>query len=129
MKKTNLTTVIIFFLLIANIFFIGCLDSESYKEKIIGKWISEQSIGENESAIFQFFNNDTYSLSLSLQLSSNNYSNITLWWTYSINEEVLELSLNGTKEYLDYTFYENDTKLLLIERDSTAETILYRIDN
>lgn len=110
----------------------GCVTEErdtSYREKILGAWISETSINQSENAIFNFYSNNTVSITVHLNESVGEPTIYVLWFNYTIDEKTLKMDINGKTEVLDYTFSDNYNKLTLVEEDSGGETILIRLSS
>ena len=111
----------------------GCLTetiNTDYKEKIIGSWISEASMNQSENAVFNFYSNNTVSLTIHLnESSSGKPTTYVFWFNYTIDKKTLKMDINGKTEVLDYTFSNNYDKITLISEDSGEETILIRMKN
>ncbi len=109
----------------------GCVTEEdaAYREKILGTWISETSMNQSENAIFNFYSNNTVSLTVHLNESVGKPTTYVFWFNYTIDEKTLKMDINGKTEVLDYTFSDNYNKLTLVEEDSGGETILIRLTN
>jgi len=109
----------------------GCVTEEdaAYREKILGTWISETSMNQSENAIFNFYSNNTVSLTVHLNESVGKPTTYVFWFNYTIDEKTLKMDINGKTEVLDYTFSDNYNKLTLVEEDSGRETILIRLPN
>ncbi|HEC89017.1 MAG TPA: hypothetical protein ENI44_00340 [Thermoplasmatales archaeon] len=110
----------------------GCVTENNgvaYKEKILGTWISEASVNQSENAIFTFYSNNTVSLTVHLNESVGKQTTYVFWFNYTIDEKTLKMDIKGKTEVLDYTFSDNYNKLTLIEEDSGAETVLFKIQD
>ena len=101
----------------------GCTSTKTNEEKILGSWITEGSIGQEETAVFNFFSNGTFSLELTV--NELNLTTFTIWETYTITDESIVMILGNETETLEYSFSEGDNTLTLIE-DNGEHTILVR---
>ena len=101
----------------------GCTSTKTNEEKILGSWITEGSIGQEETAVFNFFSNGTFSLELTV--NELNLTTFTIWETYTITDESIVMILGNETETLEYSFSEGDDILTLIE-DNGEQTVLVR---
>jgi len=101
----------------------GCTSTKTNEEKILGSWITEGSIGQEETAVFNFFSNGTFSLELTV--NELNLTTFTIWETYTITDESIVMILGNVTETLEYSFSEGDDILTLIE-DNGEQTVLVR---
>ena len=101
----------------------GCTSTKTNEEKILGSWITEGSIGQEETAVFNFFSNGTFSLELTV--NELNLTTFTIWETYTITDESIVMILGNETETLEYSFSEGDDILTLIE-DNGEHTVLVR---
>jgi len=121
MKKKLVTVGMTLVLLI--VILSGCASTKTNEEKILGSWITEGSIGQEETAVFNFFSNATFSLELTVNESI--VITYTIWETYTITDESIVMILEGETETLEYSFSEGDGILTLIE-DHGEHTVLVR---
>ena len=112
-------------LILLIILLIGCVSTKTSEEKILGSWITERSVGQEETAVFTFFPNGTFSLEIKVNESNGDFITYTIWETYTITDEKLVMILEGETEILEYFFSNNDNTLTLIE-DNGESTILFR---
>lgn len=124
MYKQILTSIFIFLSIIIS----GCVDHSSdfdFKEKIIGKWLSD-AVPQNEgSVIFNFLINNTLYVNFS-EINNGSYINQTTSFKYNITKDNLEMFIGDEPLILDYTFKDNFTTLSLIDENGTP-TILTKI--
>ena len=106
----------------------GCTSTKTNEEKFLGLWITERSMGQEETAAFNFFSNGTFSLVVTFLLNESdvNFTALTLWRPYTISDETISMMMEGdNKEILEYSFSDNDNVLTLVE-DNGESTVLLR---
>jgi len=129
MNKKIVITGIVIILLISVL--CGCISTESYEEKFIGKWKGENiPEGEEGSTIFNFYENGSYSISFTSYDADGNLTTDILWNTYEIKGETLILDMMDTyeveiAEHLTYSFSNDNNTLTLTEENGTP-TVLIR---
>jgi hypothetical protein len=101
----------------------GCTSTKTNEEKILGSWITEKSMGQEETAVFNFFSNGTFSLEVTV--NESNLTTFTIWETYIITDESIVMILGNETETLEYSFSDGDDILTLIE-DNGEHTVLVR---
>jgi len=111
--------IFIFILLIINYTFIGCVSTKNYKNNILGSWITKKSAGQEETAIFNFFSNGSYSFIVNIKLNESdiNTTSLSFWGTYIIGEELITMEIEGNLEKLSYSFSEDNKELKIIEEN------------
>jgi len=127
----HLKNYIIIILIVLSIFYsCGCInDNNIHKEKILGSWITEKSVGQDDKAEFNFYSNNTYSFIVTITNNDSNKKNdtFTFWWPYNFNNKKLIMEIEGRNENLEYFFNEDYNVLTLIE-DNGETTVLIRND-
>ena len=106
----------------------GCTSTKTNEEKFLGLWITERSMGQEETAAFNFFSNGTFSLVVTFLLNESdvNFTALTFWRPYTISDETISMMMEGdNKEILEYSFSDNDNVLTLVE-DNGESTVLLR---
>ena len=106
----------------------GCTSTKTNEERFLGSWITEISMGQEETAAFNFFSNGTFSLVVTILLNESdvNFTTLTFWRTYTISDETISMTIEGgTKEILEYSFSDNDDVLTFVE-DNGESTVLLR---
>ena len=123
MKKKLVTVGITLILLI--IILSGCTSTKTNEEKILGSWITEKSVGQEETAVFNFFSNATFSIEVTVNGSYGNFTTYAIWETYTITDKTLVMILGGETEILEYFFSDDSNTLTLIE-DNGESTVLIK---
>lgn len=123
MKKKLVTVGITLILLI--VILSGCTSTKTNEEKILGSWITEKSVGQEETAVFNFFSNATFSIEVTMNGSYGNFTTYTIWETYTITDKTLVMILGGKTEILEYFFSDDSNTLTLIE-DNGESTVLLK---
>ena len=115
-------------LVLLTVVLIGCTSTKTNEEKILGSWITEISAGQEETAVFNFFSNGTFSLVVTFLLDESdvNFTKLTFWEPYTINDEKIVMVIEGKTEILEYSFSDNDNVLTLLQEDSGESTVLLR---
>jgi hypothetical protein len=115
-------------LVLLTVVLIGCTSTKTNEEKILGSWITEISAGQEETAVFNFFSNGTFSLVVTFLLDDSdvNFTTLTFWDPYTINNEKIVMVIEGKTEILKYSFSDNDNVLTLLQEDSGESTVLLR---
>jgi len=122
MNRCILSAVIVIFLLAIGLS--GCINSDDYGEKILGKWIAGETLeGEDGSVIFNFFSNSSFYVNLTEIDESGHPITQTAWMTYEISDEKFVMIIENNKIFLDYSFSDNYQTLNLLQKDGTS-TIL-----
>lgn len=127
MKRGIILAVTVIILLMIGIS--GCINSEDYKEKILGKWLAGETLeGEDGSVIFNFFSNGSFYVNLTEIDDSGHPTTQTAWMTYEISDEEFVMIIENNTIFLDYSFSDNYKTLNLLQKDGTS-TILTRQQN
>ena len=121
-KKSVIVGLALVFL---SIILCGCISTKTNEEKILGSWITERTVGQEDTAVFNFFPNGTFSLEIIVHELNGNFTTYVVWETYTITDEKLVMILGGETEILEYSFSDNDNILTLIE-DIGESTVLVR---
>jgi len=102
----------------------GCINSDDYKEKILGKWLAGETLeGEDGSVIFNFFSNGSFYVNLT-EIDESGHPKIqTAWMTYKISDEEFVMIIENNEIFLEYSFSDNYKTLNLLQKDGTS-TIL-----
>ena len=114
MKRQLAVTCIVVILLAVGLS--GCTSINPDEKKILGKWLLEGiPEGEEDSLIFNFFSNGTFSTTYYIDENSTEQ---TMWGTYAIADETLALTIEGDYTVtFDYSFSDNDNILTLTNKD------------
>lgn len=124
MYKHIITSIIILLSIVVT----GCIDNNSdfdFKEKIIGKWLSDAVPQDEGSVIFNFLTNNTLYVNFT-EINNGSYSNQTTSFRYNITKDNLKMFIADEPLILNYTFKDNFTTLSLIDENGTP-TILTKI--
>ena len=115
-------------LVLLTVVLIGCTSTKTNEEKFLGSWITEISAGQEETAVFNFFPNGTFSFVVTFLLNESdvNFTTLTFWEPYTINDEKIVMVIEGKTEILEYSFSDNDNVLTLLQEDSGDSTVLLR---
>ena len=106
--------------------FSGCIDTENYEEKILGKWlVGSISEGDDDSVIFNFFSNDSFYVNMTEVDEYGAPTTQTAWMIYEITDDKFIMTIEGNEVFLDYSFSDNDQTLTLTEKDGSL-TVLTR---
>jgi hypothetical protein len=71
---------------------------------LVTSWITEKSMGQEETASFNFFSNGTFSLVVTFLLNESdvNFTTLTFWRSYTIGDETVSMMMEGdTEEILE----------------------------
>jgi hypothetical protein len=115
-------------IIISSIIITGCVDNNSdfdFKEKIVGKWLSEAVPQDEGSVIFNFLTNNTLYINFT-EINNGSYSNQTTTFKYNVTKDNLKLFIADEPLILDYSFKDNFATLSLIDENGTP-TILTKI--
>jgi hypothetical protein len=105
----------------------GCTSTKTNEEKFLGSWITERSMGQEETAAFNFFSNGTFSFVATFLLNESdvNFTTLTFWRPYTISDETICMMIEGdNKEILEYSFSDNDNVLTLVEDNGEYMVLL-----
>ena len=104
----------------------GCTSTKTNEERFLGSWITERSMGQDETAAFNFFSNGTFSLVVTVLLNESdvNFTTLTFWEPYTISDETVAMVIEGKTEILEYSF--SDDNILTLTEDNGESTVLLR---
>ena len=124
MYKNLILSMIIFLSIIIT----GCIEESSeydFKEKIIGKWLSDSIPQDEGSAIFNFLSNNTLYINFT-EIDNGSYSNQTTNFEYNISKDNLKIFIANEPLILNYSFSDN-FKILTLKDEYGSPTILNKI--
>lgn len=124
MYKNLILSIIIFLGIIIS----GCIEESSeydFKEKIIGKWLSDAIPQDEGSAIFNFLSNNTLYINFT-EINNGVYSNQTTNYEYNISQDNLKIFIADEPLILNYSF-SDDYKILTLKDENGSPTILNKI--
>ena len=126
MKKK--IVIVVMSLALLTVLLIGCTSTKTNEERILGSWITEMSAGQEETAVFTFCPNGTFSFVVTFLLDESdvNFTTLTFWEPYTINDEKIVMVIEDKTEILRYSFSDDDNVLTLLQEDSGESTILLR---
>ena len=109
---------------------VGCTETNTAKDYILGTWISQESIGQDETATFTFYENNSLLITVTLFMneSADDISEMNLWYSYKINEETLTMYLAEATEFVSYQFSDDYSVVTFTEKDSGTQTILQKLN-
>jgi len=115
-------------LVLFTVVLIGCTSTKTNEEKILGSWITEISAGQEETAVFNFFTNGSFSFVVTFLLDESdvNFTILSFWEPYTINDEKIVMVIEGKTEIFEYSFSDNDNVLTLLQEDSGESTVLLK---
>jgi hypothetical protein len=104
----------------------GCVSSKTNEEKFLGSWVTERSAGQEETAVFNFFPNGTFSFVVTFLLNESdvNFTTLTFWEPYTISDETVAMVIEGEMEILEYSF--SGDNILTLTEDNGESTVLLR---
>lgn len=116
MKRIGI--LIIAWIVISFSLFSGC-NEQTDEKKILGIWLGEIS-GDEETYIFNFFSNGTYSTTVGY----------TFWGTYVMTDDTLAIEAEEETKSFRYSFSNNDKKLTLIDVEQGGQfAVLTKYDS
>jgi len=129
MNKKFLSIIILFIIL--NFILSGCISTNNNQEKILGSWITEKSFGQEETAVFNFFSNGTFSFVVTVLLNESdvNVTRLSFWGPYQINDEKIKMEIEGNMENLEFSFSDDFNVLTLFEDNDESTVLLRQLNN